>query len=211
MSVILQKIRAINLELPGVTLTDHSLEIADEDAFRRAGAALAAMDRYSQWWWGDYLLFGEKYDLPTVLDEARSNLHTSTIRSFRETARFFAPKDRFSDLYFNHHASAMYILGEDATVSEARKWLERARAKQWTVGELREAMRSSDRRSEGDPGPMRGIVRVTDFAKVSKFCSTVTASELTADEADELRRITHPLFDFLCQLHRPKFAISKPA
>lgn len=204
------RIQKIGIELAGVTLTDHSLEIHDEEAFHRAGVALAAMDRYSQWWWGDYLLFAEKFNLRSVLESARSNLHTSTLNSYIATARFFPVKDRFSDLYFNHHASAMYILGGDAKLVEAKKWLAKALAKKWTVGELREAMRTAGRRKEGDPGPMHGVMRITDFAKISRLCSTIRPNDLEAAEVDQIRESTQPLFDFLCEIHRPKFSLPNP-
>ncbi len=205
MSTALAKSDSISLELSGVTLTRHSLEIEDQQAFHRAGNALAAMDSCSQWWWGDYLLFAEKYDLGTVLDQQRPDLHHSTINSFIHAARFYAIKDRHPGLSFTHHQAVMYSLGEDGSITEARKWLERAASKKWTVGDLREAMRMEKRKSEGDPGPMRGVVRITDFVKISRFCATVKVAELPADEIAEIRRSSQPLFNFLCEIHRSKF------
>lgn len=210
MSLALSKSDVIELELAGVTLTRHSLEIADQEAFHRAGNALAAMDSCAQWWWGDYLLFAEKYDLGTVLEQQRPDLHHSTINSYVHAARFFAVKDRHPKLSFSHHAAVMYNLGQDASITEAKKWLERAAAKEWTVGEVREAIRSEKRKKEGDPGPMRGVIRITDFVKISRFCSTVSVSDLPPTEIDEIRQSSGPLFNFLCEIHQSKFG-GKPS
>lgn len=205
----LAKSDLISLDLPGCYLSRNSLSIDGPEAFARVGLALALIDSCSQWWWGDYLLYAERNNLKSILDSARADLHRSTIQSYVECARLYAPDDRHADLSFSHHAAVMYILGMEGTVEEAKKWLVRAAAGELTVGELREAMRADKRTGEQDPGPMRGVVRITDFVKISRWAETVHARDLGETEASEIRRSTEPLFAFLCEIHRKPFTINE--
>jgi hypothetical protein len=193
------------IPIPGCVARRQSLTITSEDGFKNAGRALAEFDSCSQWLWADYQLYAEKYGYRTVLEDSRPDLHHSTIRSYIDAGRFYAVKDRHPDLSFSHHAAVMYLLGLEASITDAKKWLARAAANKWTVGELREAVRTDKRRDEGDPGPMRGVVRITDFVKVSRFCASLHAEDLPPTEIDELRQSTGPLYQFLCEIHRPKF------
>jgi len=196
------KIHPIDLAMGDCVLTPNTLLIRNEDGFRQAGAALAAIDTCSSWWWGDYFVFAKKCNLATVLASKRPDLHRSRIHAFGMVAEFYAAEDRHPDLSFTHHEAAMYCLGPDPEVEEARKWLRRAAESAWTVGELREAMRTAARAGEADPGPMRGIIRLTDFIKISRWAETVKAEDLDKEEAEEIRKTTEPLYSFLCDLHR---------
>ena len=102
----------------------------------------------------------------------------------------------------------MYILGVDADPAKAQKWLARAEEKNWTVGELREAMRTDNRRAENDPGPDRAIVRITDFVKISKWTAKIHAGDLPSSQIDEIRASTGPLLEFLLEVHRKPFVIT---
>src|SRR5579871_5957953 len=163
------------------------------------------MDECSNWWWGDYLLFAEKFDLTTVLESARSSLHTNTIWSCKEVARFYPPADRAPNLSFTHHRDIRYILGKMATLKEAKKWLARAAEHGWTCGDLREQMRLAQRRAERDPGPMRDNVTISDFVKLSRRISEIDPEKIPDEQRDELRESTRPLWDFLCAIHRAQF------
>lgn len=197
--------RKFPLELADVVLSATSLVITNEDGFHRAGAALVAMDECSNWWWGDYLLFAEKFDLTTVLESARSSLHTNTIWSCKEVARFYPPADRSPALSFTHHRDIRYILGRTATLKDAKKWLAKAAENGWTCGDLREQMRLAQRRSERDPGPMRDNVTISDFVKLSRRISEIDPDKIPDEQRDELRESTRPLWDFLCAIHRAQF------
>lgn len=201
----------IELDVSDCLLTRNSLAISSEAGFMQAGLALACMDSCSQWWWGDYLLYAEKHNLKTVLDSARGDLHRSTINSYVECARLYSPEDRHPDLSFSHHSAIMYILGVDGTVQQAKKWLKIAAVigedgRQMTVGELREKMRAHGRKDEQDPGPMRGVVRITDIIKLERWTETVCVKDLPDTEAQEIRKSTGSLFAFLCELHRKPFS-----
>lgn len=198
--------KPLAIDFSDCILSRQSLTINSLAGFHAAGAALAALDSCGQWLWGDYFLYAEKHQLKSVLDEARSDLHRSTLYSHVETCRLFAPDDRHPDLSFSHHRAIMYMLGQEGAVLDAMKWLARAAKEKMTVGDLREAMREDQRKGEKDPGPMRGVVRITDFVKVSRWTETVATEDLDAEEKDEIRKSTGPLFAFLCKLHAVTFA-----
>lgn len=193
--------------IPGCVARRQSLTISSPEGFKNAGRALSEFDSCGQWLWGDYLLHAEKFGLSTVLDNRLPNLHTSRINSFVRVARFFAVESRHPLLSFTHHEAVVDHFGQEGAPANARKWLARAAAKDWTVGELREAMRSEKRRGEGDPGPMRGVIRITDFVKVSRYCQTVRVDDFPPEEVAEIRKATAPLYDFLVQVHSAKFGV----
>lgn len=200
----------IPLELANVTISRTSLVISNKDGFERAGAMLIAVEECSQWWWGDYLLFAEKFNLRSVLEGVRSSLGKSTIYGCMEIARFYPPADRHPTLSFTHHRDARYCLGKGASLKEAKKWLRRAFEGEWTAGDLREAMRTAARSEENDPGPMPGSISISDFVKLSRWASEIDARKIPEPQREELRESTRPLWDFLCEIHRTQFSRSTP-
>jgi hypothetical protein len=195
----------LSIQVAGCVARRQSLTILSPEGFEAAGRALAEFDSCSQWLWSDYLSYAQEHGYKTVLDMARENLHRSTIYAYLDCGRFYPVADRHPELSFGHHQSVMYILGIKGSLASAKRWLARAAEKEWTVGELREAMRRDKRKDENDPGPMRGEVRITDFVKVSKWTATVKIKDFPPEQLKELRDATGPLFDFLCQLHRASF------
>lgn len=166
------------------------------------------MDSCSQWWWADYTIHGQRNGYRNILDLAHPDLHRNTIYKYVEVAQLFAPEDRHPGLSFSHHQAIRYILGPDAILKEAKKWLVRASVSDWTVGELREAMRKDGRKGENDPGPMRGHLSFVEFIKCSRLVENLKVSEIDEDQRDDLKKTTEPLFSFLCELHRKPFGIN---
>lgn len=195
----------VQLDFTGVILTENSLTITDQDSFDKVGVALARFDSSGSWYWADYLIYAEDNSLKTVLDSARADLHRSTILSYKDTGRFFAPKDRHPKLSFSHHSAVMYVLGTGATVDAAKKWLKIAYDDRMTVGELREAIRNSKRSGENDPGPIKGAIRITDFVKLSKWSSKVDVQDIPTEDVEQIRHSTESLFKFLCSIHQSAF------
>ena len=201
---------ALAISGPGAVVTANSLTILSEEGFHRVGAALVQMDKIGPWLWGDMLLYAEKHNLRSVLETTFDLPHRNRIRDYVETARLFAPKDRNPALSFSHHDAVNYQLsdsrGSIPDVKEAKAWLARAEEHEWTVGDLREAMRLEKRKDERDPGPMRGDLHFADFIKISRWSATVRVSDLPDEQAVDLRKTTEPLFTFLCELHRKPFS-----
>ena len=197
--------KQVLLNLEGVTLTENSLIITDHDSFVRAGNALATLDSCSQWFWSDYLQYGEDNGLKSVLDSARADLHRSTLHSYVQAGRFYPPSERVVGLSFSHHSAVLYVLGRSATLAEAKAYLLQAKEEGLTVGETRELIRNSKRSDECDPGPIRGIIRSTDFAKLSKWSAKLDVDDLSDDEKEEIRQSSAPLFEMLSKIHSPLF------
>lgn len=205
MPLDLQKSDSLSLDLTGVTLTRNAMHIADEASYRRAAFALNTIDSCAAWWQGDALLYAELHNLKSFLEQGEKSLHATTIYGHIEVARLFAPADRHPGLSFSHHRAVRYHLGAGADLKEAKRWLVRASVKDWTVGDLREAMRLDDRKDEKDPGPMRGFVSIGDFAKVSRMVESIKIEEIPDYQRGELKKSTEPLFNFLCAIHRKPF------
>lgn len=212
MTALLQKSEEVSVAVsgPGVVITANSLTILTEEGFDRVGHALARIGKIGPWMWADYLIYSERHGLRNVLETTPDLPHRNRIRDYVSTGQLFAPEDRHPALTFGHHDAINYQLSyEPGTIpdlKEAKEWLARAAASEWTVGELREAMRLDKRKGENDPGPMRGIVHFADFIKVSRWTETMRAADLPEEQAEDLRKSTAPLFGFLCELHRKPFA-----
>lgn len=208
MTTKLRKTPAVLLDFSGVIMTANSVTIKDEDGFNRVGSALARMDSSGPWYWADYLLYAERHGLKTVLDSARADLHRTTIFGYIEVARLFLPEDRNPALSFNHHSAIRYILGQDADIEVAKKWLALAAEKKFTAGDLREAMREAMCDGGNDPGPINASVRITDFLKVDRWVESVDVKKLSDGQTQEIKKCTESLFRFLCEVHRKPFVMA---
>ncbi len=118
------------------TLTQPSLELPTDLSFedwQQVGQKLQAINRHLQWWWGDWLNFGQKAygDKYTVAVE-KFGLNLKTAQQYAWVAREF-PSSRRLELSWSHH-QAVAGLTDD---TERDEILRRAIAEKWTVKALR--------------------------------------------------------------------------
>src|SRR3954470_23447442 len=103
------------------------------EAWREFGVKLGAYGNATQWWLGDWLVFGRmKYGRRYKDAIAATGLDYQTLRNYAMVARRFPPQRRHSALTFGHHAEVC-ALGDDAQ----DYWLDIAAAGGWSRNELR--------------------------------------------------------------------------
>jgi len=104
----------------------------------RIGEWLAAIDRSSRWWVGDWICFsdanyGEAYGKETC---DLLGLAYSSVTDSAYVAKRFHFSRRRENLSFSHHAEVACLKEKDAD-----EWLDTAETKGWSRNELREAVR----------------------------------------------------------------------
>src|SRR4051794_7450706 len=109
------------------------------EAWREFGVKLGAYGNATQWWLGDWLVFGRmKYGRRYKDAIAATGLDYQTLRNYAMVARRFDASRRRADLTFQHHATVCAL-----TDDEQGRWLERAAAEGWSRNELRRRLRTA--------------------------------------------------------------------
>lgn len=127
------------LALPG-TLDATSLALPTGLTFEEwedAGNRLRLINRACQWWWGDWLNYGERaYGEKYTQALETSEYEEKTLRTTSWVARQIGMSRRRDILSFSHHAEVASL---EATEQDA--WLDKAVANEWGVHELRRELR----------------------------------------------------------------------
>ena len=102
---------------------------------------LGRVDRASSWWIGDALVasgktYGDTYTEAAAA--AATELSITTLRRLKEVAEKVVVNHRFESLSHTHHEQVAFLDPEEQT-----EWLDQAFRENWTVAELRKAIRES--------------------------------------------------------------------
>src|SRR3954470_2699940 len=109
------------------------------EAWREFGVKLGSYGNATQWWLGDWLVFGRmKYGRRYKDAIAATGLDYQTLRNYAVVARRFERSRRRANLTFQHHA-VLCALSND----EQDAWLDRAEAGRWSRNELRRRLRAA--------------------------------------------------------------------
>jgi len=117
----------------------------EHPAWVTAGRQLGAIGRASQWWIGDWLLYGnarwgEKYAEAAKI----TGYDVGSLRNMASLASQFDSSRRRDNLTWSHHAAVASLAPE---VQES--WLDRAIAARMSVADVRAALRTA-REARGD-------------------------------------------------------------
>jgi hypothetical protein len=107
------------------------------EAWQRIGRQLFVISDSSAWWWGDWLVFGEKRYADRYQRAIKeTSLDYQTLRNYAWVARRFPVVRRREALSFQHHAvvAALPEAEQDELLSQAEKH-------GWTRNELRRRLR----------------------------------------------------------------------
>lgn len=87
--------------------TENALYLPDKltyGEYEAIGKALSYVKNGSQWWWGDFLLFGEaSYGDDYLQAITLSGLEASTVSNYSYVCKIFPPESRRPELSFGHH------------------------------------------------------------------------------------------------------------
>jgi|tagenome__1003787_1003787.scaffolds.fasta_scaffold20841065_2 hypothetical protein len=128
----------IGLEIPA--------ELKYED-WVKTGRQLSGIVDSSAWWLGDWLVFGKaNYADRYQLAIAHAGLRYQTLRNYAWVSRRFTAERRRAKLSFRHHAEVASLV-----VEEQERFLDLAEREQWTIKNLRSAIRRSRGALPGRP------------------------------------------------------------
>lgn len=131
------------IAIPGCRLSPCGLRLDEglsKEETELVGKTLNTISQCGLWWWGDYLCqvdrrHGEKYT-ESVL---KSGYSYSSLAQAKWVCHHLDFSKRLEKLTFSHHMEA---LGEcDGDALKALEWLTKARDGEWTVAQLRAAIR----------------------------------------------------------------------
>ncbi|HEY1109372.1 MAG TPA: hypothetical protein VGE76_12085 [Opitutaceae bacterium] len=198
------------ITIPGVVVSKTALvfERVDAPTLEAVGAFMEAVDGSAAWWWGDLLVARCGYDLreaekelgyalDEVSREEKQKQYTSqyaaiagkeagTLWHYRGVAKFYDSCSRLQELSWAHHFEAKVGSGGDLAV--AQEWLERARAKSWTKGQLRAAIKASKRAAQEPDEPMPQMVLPMEVVECRRY-ATATLPRVTTMEEKEARML----------------------
>ncbi len=148
-------------------------DLSDE-AWARAGITLAAVERATPWWWGDWWLARET----RVLPPGWLGPDQKTLDNYRVVAKSFYFPDRRGNVPF-----AIYDALTSATANERKALLTWAEKEAPTIAEFRAERR---RRNDAKLTPKLAVVEQTEAEEQSTAEAASSLEELTAKVAVQL-------------------------
>jgi N6-adenosine-specific RNA methylase IME4 len=128
------------------------------EEWERIGDYIRLTNQGCQWWWGDWLRYGEaRTDYGERFSQAleASPYEERTLGNLKYVAENVPPSRRRDDVEFSVHFEAASL-----TPSEQKRFLARAAKEGWTRAEARREKRLVARQSTADPTPLDGVFRV---------------------------------------------------
>lgn len=147
------------------------------ESWKRVGQQIHRIADSSCWWFGDWLVYGEK-SYPGRYREAieQTNLDYQTLRNYAWVARAFELSRRRDSLSFQHHAEVAALPEEQQEV-----WLNRAAEFRWSRRRLREELKAE--RTGPNTGSALATVQVSiEGSRHRRWLDAADALELSLRE-----------------------------
>jgi hypothetical protein len=121
---------------------ENALELPDNLTFgeyEAIGLSLSYIHTGAQWWWGDFLLFGEEHYEDDYLQAIPlSGLEAKTVDNYKYVCRAFPPESRRPNLSFSHHET---VATRKLNPVQREKLLDMAEKEQWDRDEFRDEVK----------------------------------------------------------------------
>lgn len=163
-------------------------ERATDAQLAEIGVALAGIEGSRSWWIGDYgvTLTERKGEHYTAGRAEALGIEDQSFRVYTMVSRFFEPLTRIYDtLSFSHYRAAQDE--SDGDLAVAQNWLERAQDGEWSVSELRKAMRKSKAVLTNDES--KAEQNEFEFMDKADKWATTKKSTLAAIDKDTARNL----------------------
>ena len=202
------------ITIPGALFTRNALNIeagATAKQLKLIGDFLCDVGNSADWWRADYVhavSVRNAPDDPYNGDDPNAKARTICEEQGMEQGAFyfyvsvgaiFPPDVRVDELSFDHHREA--LLGSDGDGKEAKEWLTKALANNWSVSELRRAMRlaNADYQKDGKKPSGNGYSALLDANRWAKT-QTKELPTYTPERAAAILGDVQPLRDFITKL-----------
>jgi hypothetical protein len=129
------------------------------DEFENVGRVLLMFESGIQWCLGDWIAMGDNFEWGSTYERVASqfDVDIDTIRKYKQTAEKVQMRIRNPDLSFSHHR----LVANMQSDIERGRWLNRAAEKEWTVSQLRDAIRATLPEAERKPNTFTNMRKTT--------------------------------------------------
>jgi N6-adenosine-specific RNA methylase IME4 len=166
------------------------------DEWARIGEFIRLVNSGAQWWWGDWLNYGEGA-YPERFSQAQeaTGWEPGTLYTYSWVARSVPASNRLEAVPFGHYQNGLAALPPE----EQAEWAEKVRAEKWSRGELRTALRLKKRAAAFEAGGLpegkfrviyadppwayddSGVITTTDaYGRAERHYSTMSLDDLIA-------------------------------
>ncbi len=162
------------VQIPGVQVSRLGLTFERDLSLEEMGTVFTCLQHItgcSNWLWGDALAFagnkwGNRYTQSKYEQAfAHTALAIPTLRAARHTAERIPIDRRRAELTYSHHCEIAYSYPDPAVQDQ---WLDRAIEENWSVPQLRKAIRLDKQEIHEEPNPEPGKYRpVKDHLSLS--------------------------------------------
>jgi hypothetical protein len=165
----------------------------DFEAWKQVGASLAKASRSLQWWIGDWLNYGVKEygDKRTLAVDHASlfGIQAESVRNYMWVCQKVV--SRLTTLKFGHHQEVASL-----APNEQKHWLKMADDEQWSVSDLRQAIREdgkdTTRTEDADASGFNPLRFALDF---KRWATHQDVSTWDKDRRDTLKRDLKPVVE----------------
>lgn len=161
------------------------------EAWAEEGNEIYRQSENLTWQLADWAAWGERHFGPRALNEYCENhgMNTGSVKTYGYVAAQVPMDNRMPQLSFSHHMAVATL-----PLREQRTWLARALKENWSVAELRRALRAGELSTASD-GP---IIKFADRSALDleHFLTTRPSEFWTAQTRVYWRDKLRPLVDF---------------
>lgn len=166
------------------------------DEFEQIGNTLLMFESGIQWCLGDWIALGDNFEWGSTYEHVAGqfDVDVDTIRKYKQTAEKVQMRIRNPDLSFSHHR----LVANMESDVERKRWLNRAIENDWTVSQMRDAIRKARPKAQRKANTFTDM-RKTTLATIKDFrVGFNTNDDEQAKEAlDRLKDIVQAMEDML--------------
>lgn len=162
---IQQQITENGIQIGKFRITTTGLDIPDdtsEDEYADLGKYLLSLQGAVQWCIGDWIAFGDNHQWGETYKRLAEEFgyEEQTLRTFAYVARNVLIRNQ--QLTFSHHRQVSGLEDQDAQAH----WLEQAAKNNWTIKQMKAAMRGDDGKSNGPASHLVDTEKKKVFAQI---------------------------------------------
>lgn len=164
----------------------------DFDEWRKIGASLAKASRSLQWWIGDWLNYGVKEygDKRALAIEhaAQFGVQADAIRYMMHVAEKVVT--RVTSLSWSHHREVCGL-----SPREQKQWLTKAQDEQWSVSDLRQALRQDGQEIAPELADASGFNPLRFALDFNRWAKQQDIAKMPKPQREALKRELKPVVD----------------
>lgn len=163
-----------------------------------AGHQLCKVAGATLWWLGDWINYGEKaYGEKYKLALETMDYDYQTLRNAAWVSNKIVPSTRQLGLSWSHHSEVAQFNGDNQM-----QWLQKAAVNQWSVSQLRQAIRKHNAVfASDDDEPNPGLFKWLNAAfEVDRHLKSEDPSKWPKERREKVKEVLEPIATFYAKL-----------